>query len=315
MIISEETPPSVQDSLLALCLYAAFGDGDKDNAEREEIKRIAEEIGSENLSSLSRRILMQKLPLSEVIAGLTSQNDRLLGYEMALAVCEASGSVSGDERAFLDDLRTQLGLGEGEAAVVKEEVDLFALAPLVPATLDPASPPPLTEAPGNRAMILKYAILNGALELLPETLASLAIIPMQMKMVYRIGKTHGNELDRAHIKEFLATVGVGMGSQIAEGFARKLMRGLGRKAGGKTAGKVADQLTGSVMSFATTYALGMVAEKYYEAGRKVDFSSVKAFFLPLKAEAEALHSQYLPEMQAQAKDLTPGRILALVKEA
>ena len=47
------------------------------------------------------------------------------------------------------------------------------------------------------SVILNYAILNGALELLPDTLASMAIIPLQMKMVYRIGKSYGYELDRA----------------------------------------------------------------------------------------------------------------------
>ncbi|MCK7498350.1 MAG: hypothetical protein MZW92_52755 [Comamonadaceae bacterium] len=54
-------------------------------------------------------------------------------------------------------------------------------------------------------MILNYAILNGALELLPDSLASMAIIPLQMKMVYRIGKSYGYELDRGHVKDFLAT--------------------------------------------------------------------------------------------------------------
>lgn len=60
-------------------------------------------------------------------------------------------------------------------------------------------------------------------------MATLAIIPMQMKMVYRIGKSHGAELDRCSIVAFLATAGVGMGSQIVEGFARKIMKGFGKK--------------------------------------------------------------------------------------
>ena len=55
--------------------------------------------------------------------------------------------------------------------------------------------------------ILNYSILNGALELLPQSWASMAIIPLQIKMVYGIGKEYGVELDRGHIKEFLATLG------------------------------------------------------------------------------------------------------------
>ena len=74
--------------------------------------------------------------------------------------------------------------------------------------------------------ILNAAILNGALELLPETLSTMAIIPLQMKLVYRIGKAHGYELDSGHVKDFLATVGVGLTSQYLEQAGRKLLGGL-----------------------------------------------------------------------------------------
>ena len=73
-------------------------------------------------------------------------------------------------------------------------------------------------------MILNYAILNGALELLPESLATMAIIPLQMKMVYRVGMSHGFELDRGHIKDFIATLGVGLTSQYVEQIGRKADR-------------------------------------------------------------------------------------------
>ncbi len=45
----------------------------------------------------------------------------------------------------------------------------------------PAGAPALAEETG--AMILRYAIVGGALELLPQTMATLAIIPLQSKMV------------------------------------------------------------------------------------------------------------------------------------
>jgi uncharacterized protein (DUF697 family) len=44
--------------------------------------------------------------------------------------------------------------------------------------------------------ILDAAILNGAVELLPETLATMAIISLQMRLVYGIGKAYGYELER-----------------------------------------------------------------------------------------------------------------------
>lgn len=50
--------------------------------------------------------------------------------------------------------------------------------------------------------ILKASILNGAIELLPENLSTLAIIPLQMRLVYQIGQSYGYKLDSGHIKDF-----------------------------------------------------------------------------------------------------------------
>ena len=94
-------------------------------------------------------------------------------------------------------------------------------------------------------MILNAAILNGALELLPQSWASMAIIPLQVRLVYRIGKAHGFELDRGHIKDFLATTGVGMTGQYVEQFGRKLIGGLLGKVLGGAGRAIGSQATGS----------------------------------------------------------------------
>lgn len=303
---------SVQDSLLAICLFAAFADGEKTETEREAVRKIAEELGSENLAGLSRQILMRKLPLESVVAGLTAREDRLLAYEMALGICEAGGSVSDEEKEFLASLRSLLDLNQADSKAVEDEVASVALQPVVTALPAAIEPPALPTGPDNGGMILNYAILNGALELLPETLSTMAIIPLQMKMVYRIGKSHGVELDRASIKEFLAAAGVGFGSQMVEGFARKLVKGLGRKMAGKLGGKAADQLTGSAFSFASTYAIGQVAEKYYAEGRRLDPKSFQVLFTTLQAQAREMHGKYLPQIQERASTLNPASILSMV---
>ncbi len=306
MNIPSSKSSSSTDSLLAICLFSSFADGEKSEAEREEIRRVASELGSGDEASMTRQILMGKLSLPAAVAGLETGPDRLLAYEMALAVCEANGSVSPDEAAFLTDLRGQLGLGGAESQSVEAEVTALALAPVG------STPPEMDLAPDSGAMILKYAILNGALELLPETLATIAIIPMQMKMVYRIGKSHGVELDRSNIKDFLATVGLGLGSQVAEGFARKLMSGLAKKAAGKLAGRAAGQVTGSAMSFASTYAIGHIAERYYGGGRKLAGAEMKTLFSSLSGQARELHANYLPQIQERAQTLNPASIFSLV---
>jgi len=294
------------DSLLAICLFASFADGEKSDGEREQIHRMSEELGSANVASISRQILMGKLTLDAVSGSLVSNEHRLLAYEMARAVCEAGGSITDGEQAFLTELRTKLALGAAESKTIDEEVDSFALAPIVSAVAGPSTP-------DNGGMILKYAVLNGALELLPETLATMAIIPMQMKMVYRIGKSHGVELDRSNIKDFLATAGVGLGSQVVEGFARKLMAGFGKKIAGKMAGRVAGQITGSAFSFGSTYAIGHIAERYYSGGRTLGTGEIKSLFSTLSEQGRELHARHLPEIQQRARTLTPSTIFSMVR--
>lgn len=164
-------------------------------------------------------------------------------------------------------------------------------------------------------MILNYAILNGALELLPETLASMAIIPLQMKMVYRIGKTYGFELDRGHIKDFLATAGVGMASQYVEQIGVKL---LGRVFGGGLLGGliggIAKQTVSSGMSFATTYALGHLAKRYYAGGRTFSTAVLKDTYTQLLGEAQAMQGQYLPAIREKARSVNVAQILQEVRQ-
>jgi len=299
-------PNTTHDSLLAICLFAAFSNGEQSEAERQEIARYAEEMDADNLAALSRSILMGKLSLAEACEGLGGDNDRMLAYEMARAICEAGGSIAAEEEEFLADLRRNLKLGESESLAVNEQVDSVALAPL-------AAEQPEAAVTDSGGMILKYAILNGALELLPQTMATVVIIPMQMKMVYRIGKANGVELDRSNIKDFLATAGIGLGSQMVEGFARKMVGKFGRKLGGKTVGKVADQITGSAMSFASTYAIGHVAQRYYSGGRSLAAPDMKKLIGPLQTQARELHTRYLPQIQERAKTLDAASILSLVR--
>ncbi len=309
MNIPNITAGTNNESLTAICLFAAFADGEKSESEREEVRRLAADVGMEDLSSISRKILMGKLSLESAVAGLGGSQDRLLAYELALGVCEAGGDVTTEEQQFLADLRRLLDLGDNDASAAEASVGALALAEVTGSGQNLAIP----AAPDNAGMILKYSILNGALELLPESLATIAIIPMQMKMVYRIGQNHGVELDRSNIKDFLATAGVGLGSQIVEGFARKLMRGIGKKVGGKLAGRAASQITGSAISFASTYAIGHVAEKYYSSGRKLESGNLRAMFEPLQNQARELHQKYLPEIQERASSLGTAEILSLVR--
>ncbi len=317
--------PEQQRAILAIALFAAFADGVKDDREREQIRQLAESLGGEagapDLARLYQDVLLKRISLASAVAALSEPGERQLAYEMAICVCEADARTSEAEARFLAELKGLLGLDAGQTAAVERETEAIAAlsnyaAPAAAATASPgpvvAAVPGVSEAELDKS-ILNYAILNGALELLPQSWASLAIIPLQVKMVYGIGKSHGVELDQGHIKEFIAAAGVGLTSQYLEQFGRKLLGGLLGKAAGKTFGQIGNAATGMAFSFATTYALGQAAKRYYAGGRVMNTAVLRDTFQNLLGPAKQMQSQYLPQIQQKAGTLDAGQIMALVR--
>ncbi len=143
----------------------------------------------------------------------------------------------------------------------------------------------------------------------------MAIIPLQMKLVYGIGQAYGYQLDRGHIKDFLATVGVGLTSQYLEQAGRKLLGGLLGRVGGGLLRGLGNQAVSSGMSFAATYALGQVAKRYYAGGRTLSTQMLKDTYTSVMQDGQQLQGKYLPAIQEKARTLDAGKVLAMVRDA
>ena len=308
-------------SILTIALMAAFADGMKDERERAAVKQLAEALdgdGSLNLAALYRDVLMAKPDLATVAGVLQSAESRQLAYEMAAGVCDADGVQGSAEREFLARLAAALGLAASQASAISGEADAIAAAASVPEPAVATAAAPAATGAGTLSqaetdkLILDAAITNAALELLPESLSSLAIIPLQMRLVYRIGKSHGYEMDRTHAKDFLATLGVGLTSQYLEQAGRKLLGGLlGSIAGGLGRG-LGKQAASSGLTFATTYALGRVAERYYAGGRTLDAQALKSTFKGLLEEARILAPRYQDEIVARSRGIDTRQLTSLI---
>ena len=303
-----------QKSILSLSLMAAFADGGKAEAEREQIKRIAEGLSSDaalDLSGLMQDVLMKRTTLDSASAGLESDQARQLAFEMAVCVCDADGVRSPAENEFLERLRNALKLDTTATQAFAAEADALADVPLSPATMQVLN---VADSAEQDKSIVNYAILNGALELLPQSMASMAILPLQMKMVYAIGKAYGYELDREHIKDFAATLGVGLTGQYVEQMGRKLLGGLFGKVGGGLLGGLGSAATGAAFSFATTYALGKVAQQYYAGGRNIDAAQLKQVFSNMLSQGKTLQTQYIPQIEQKAQSIDVAQILSMVRK-
>lgn len=327
--------PDEQRALLGILVQAALCDGQKADTERQFIRELSQQLdasaGTTHLAQALQDALLKRVSIAQAASALPDRAHRQLAYEWAVGVCDADGSTSAAEKAFLSQLQAQLGL-LGDAVVEREEAQTHQVAvaayTAVAAVSDESghepNAVPQEAAPAGPAiqaidgaaldkMILNYAILNGALELLPQSWASMAIIPLQIKMVYRIGKAHGVSLDQGHIREFIAAAGVGLTSQYLEQFGRKLLGGLIGKAGGKMLGGVARQATGVAFSFATTYALGHLSKRYYAGGRVMSTDLLRQTYQGLLGPAKTLQQQHVREIQARASTLDAGEVMRLVR--
>jgi uncharacterized protein (DUF697 family)/tellurite resistance protein len=321
--------PAETQAVLTVSLLAAFADGQKHDRERDEIRRIAEGLANDDtvrLPSLVQDVLMKRVTLATTLPALASDEARQLAYEMAVCVCDADGAHSPAETAFLAQLRQGLKLSADDAQHFTAQAAAVASAQTMASPASTAGGAGSVAASAAKAVddaaldqqILDAAILNGALELLPESLSTMAIIPLQMKLVYRIGQSYGFELDSGHVKDFLATAGVGLTSQYLEQAGRKLLGGLLRGVGGggligSVLGGVGRQAVSSGMSFASTYALGQLAKRYYAGGRTLSAQVLKDTYAGIAQQAQGLYGRYLPAMQDKARTLDTGKVLALVR--
>lgn len=297
--------------IAAVALVAALADGGRSAEEQQQLEQVARDFGGEDFDDLARQILSGQLRLDEAVAALSDGDAKQQAYEVAVLVCHADGTANEKEMTFLAELKTSLALDGPNAAALDATAAGLAVAPVAGPSLGEG------EGGGLDAMILKSAILAGALELLPQNIASLAIVPLQLRLVYRIGAEHGRRLDATQVKDLAGAVGIGAAAQVMEGVARRVLGGLAKgvfgTALGGVAGGAAGAVTGVGLTFATTYAFGHAAKQYYAQGRSLSREDLKALFGRLKAEAATIYPKVEAEIRNQATTLKVSQVIGKLR--
>ncbi|AWN23423.1 hypothetical protein DKM44_09440 [Deinococcus irradiatisoli] len=144
-----------------------------------------------------------------------------------------------------------------------------------------------TREENGEEVIRSAALLAGAVAVEPLPFADLLLItPLQLKMVLHIGKIHGFDISveraREIVQELGATIAYGM-------LARQVMRGLA-----KLALPVVGGLITAPAVYGWTYALGRLAERYFEQ---------KRLGLPFDQRQQA---QVVQEAKQKTKNILPS---------
>lgn len=299
--------PSDLAPIIAIAMLAARADGSTDAAEEAAIEKAVTGTGTGTADVVreASALAAGQPRLGDLARRLSGPDAKQLAWETALAVCHADGSANAAETQFLEHLQDVLGVSD--AAAQQQTATALAAAPVA---TGPAGGP----APGSiDELILQQAILTGALEVLPDRLANIAILPLQLRLVYQVGQRHGQRLDVNQVKDLVATLGLGAAAQSVEGIMLKVMGGLAGGLLGGLAGGATRIATGAAITFAATYALGHVADQYYAKGRTLSQADLRTLFGRFQQEARTIYPQVQQQVQTRSGSLNIQGLLASLR--
>ena len=163
-------------------------------------------------------------------------------------------------------------------------------------------------------MILNRAILTGAIEIMPDNIANMIILPLQMQLIYQIGKRHGQQMDASQVKDLIAVLGLGAAAQALESVAMKAVGGIGGALLGSIFGGTTRVATGGAITFTATYALGHVADTYYAQGRRIGKDDLKTLYAQFMKDAHKIFPRVQSQLSMMSRRLNLGRVASMVQQ-
>jgi len=296
------------EPIVTIAFLAAMADGQASPEELSQLRAALGRLGMTNLDAVAEDVAKAQVPLGDVTRRLSGDAARRLAYETALVVCHADGPVNEKEASFLNELRSALGLGPAALGELEQGAAALAGAPVTAPAVSLSAGDSASDA-GLDQLILEQAILTGAVDLLPDRLANVVILPLQLRLVYQIGRRYGQQLDAEQIKDLAATLGLGAAAQVMEGVVRKLVGTAARGLLGGLIGAAGGLAAGVAVTFASTYALGHVAKQYYAQGRRLSADDLRALFNRFQDEAKALFPQVQDQIRTRATTLNLQTLL------
>jgi uncharacterized protein (DUF697 family) len=245
-------------AVLRIALLAAAAGGPADAREAERLAAVGRRNAGQPAEPPARVASLQPADrIGDAAAALGDCHVRRLAYEVAVGTCAADGLRSADETRFLARLGAALGLDQPAIVSIASIADALATVPL--ASLSSPGVPAVDSAPPAPseldALIRDSAVTCAALAGMPDLAAAMAVIPLQCKLVFRIGRTYGGEPTRAEARELLLSLGAGATAQFVEQVERRLAAPPMERSG-----------EASVVAFALALAIGHGARCHFTRG-------------------------------------------------
>jgi uncharacterized protein (DUF697 family)/uncharacterized tellurite resistance protein B-like protein len=278
---------------LRILVAVAKADGTIHDDERTALTAALEGVKLPDGTTVEK-LLAEETNLDGALGAVTSAAARDEIYKSAFGMARADGVISTEEQKLLDRVREVWDISEKQTSVVAR---LFAETK---DTVLPSNIQAITDAAKRakeiREDVIKYSLLSAVLGAFPipgvAIATDLAVVAVQVKMVRDIGQYHGHQVDTESAKSMLYGLGLGTGARMAVNNLVKLVPGWG-------------SAFAAVTSFASTFALGKVMDKYFIDGKKADAASLKKEFAAAEKEGKAAYAEHksdLDELKSKQKD-------------
>ena len=242
-------------------------------------------------ANLTYEVLFEDNPdFDALLRQITSQEGRDVTFSAAFAMAYADRECHPAEQALLDKIEKAFVVPKEKKGFIKrifdEGRDTLSLT-----SIEPIADPRKRQREINEDL-LKYSVLSAVLGLNPVPIVSIAtdiaVVGLQAKMFRDVGQYWGRETSKDTVKQIMGGVGVGTGARIAVNNLANFLPGVGSAVAATT-------------NFASTWALGKVANQYWESGGKADMKMLKELFVKSHAEGEDVYQQHKAAIDARIK--------------
>lgn len=232
-------------------------------------------------------VLAETPDLDKQLGLVTSRECREQTFQAAFALAHSDGKCSTQQQNVLDRICEVWGISAEQPGI------LGRLMRGVKDTVLPSNINAVSDAAKRKSGIegdtLKYAILSGVLGGFPvpgfSIATDVAVVGLQVKLVRDIGQRWGHKVDQKAANAILLGLGLGTGARIAVNTLFKFI-------------PVAGVVWGSSTSFASTWALGEIADKYFESGAKSDIATFRDAFHKAMKEGQSAFKSHQTSVEA-----------------
>lgn len=264
---------------LRVLLYLAEVDGPLSPEARDVLRSTLDAAGIPPSVPI-QKLVVGPIVLDDELRRIVSTEGKERTFNAAYGLTFMDGRPSAHCRKVFDRIRLGLGIPEQKASLLGR-MWWETREAILPSTLTPITDPAKREQQVHED-IRKYSVFAAVAGAFPlpfiSILMDLSIVSMQVQLVRNLGRYWGHVLDRQAAHSLVGAIAGASGMRIAVHAVLTTTPVLGSAVGAATA-------------FATTWALGRAAQKYFESGGQLDRQALRELYAQFSVEAREAYAK------------------------